>query len=65
MEEYIWRRQNMFAQFISTRFIMDLCGGTERTLQARVGMQWWDQAVIDLTGGRYRAAATAAYEDRG
>ena len=38
MEEYIWRRQNMFAQYIATRSLLDLCEGSERAPGVRVGM---------------------------
>ena len=31
MEEYIRRRQNMLAQYIYTRSLLDLCEGLERT----------------------------------
>ena len=31
---------------------MDLCEAAERNQGARVGMWWWEKAVIDLTGAR-------------
>ena len=40
-EEYIWQRQNMVAQYIATRSLLDLCEGSERSPGVRVGMPWW------------------------
>ena len=41
MEEYIRRLQNMVAQYIDTRSLLDLCEGLDRAPGARVGMPWW------------------------
>ena len=41
---------------------MDLCKVVERKRGAWVGMQWWEQARIDLEGARERAMAAAAAE---
>ena len=41
MEEYIWKIQNMIAQYIVTQSLLDLCEAMERTPGVRVGMQWW------------------------
>ena len=49
----------MVTHFIAMRSILDLCVETERTPGARVGMRWWEQACIDLTGARERAAGAA------
>ena len=65
MEEYIGRRQNTVSQLIATQLILDLCEDMERMSEVRVGMRWWEQAVIDLTGARDRAAAADADEDGG
>ena len=62
METYIWRRHNMVTQYIVTRSILDLCKAAERKQGAWVGMQWWEQARIDLEGARERAMAAAAAE---
>ena len=43
--------------------MMYLCEETEITPGERVGMQWWEQAGIDLTGSRERAD-TAADTDK-
>ena len=52
MENYIQRRQNIVAQYILTRPIMDLCEAAERKCGVRVGVHWWEQVVIDLEGSR-------------
>ena len=49
MEEYIRRRQNTVAQYISMRSLLDLCEGSERA----------PGAGIDLAGAWESAAATA------
>ena len=59
MEKYIRRRQNTVAQYIATRSLLDQCEGSERAPGARVGMQWQEQAGIELAGVREAAAATA------
>ena len=57
MEEYIRKRKNTVTQYISTRSLLDLFEGSERAPGARVGMWWWDQAGINLTGSRKAVAA--------
>ena len=57
IEEYIRRRQNMVAQYIATRSLLDLCEGSERAPGERAGMRWWDQAGINLEGERKSVAA--------
>ena len=64
MEEYSRRRHNTFTQYIATRSLLDLCEGSERYPGVRVGMRWWEQVVIDLTGAQ-EAAVTTAERDRG
>ena len=51
--------QNTINKLISTQLILVLCRDTERTPGARVGMRWWKQAGIDLTGASERVAAAA------
>ena len=65
MGTYIWRMHNMVVQYIATWSIMDLCEVAERNQGAWVGMQLWEQAVIDLAGARETAeAAEEEEEDR-
>ena len=65
IRKYIMRRQNMVVQYIATRLILDLCERFTRRPRARVSHQWWEQAGLDLEGGKKRAAVTAAdlYEE--
>ena len=65
MEEYIWRRYNAVAQFIATRSLMELCEDTEKKTGARVGMQWWEQAGLDLGGERETEAVEIEVEGDG
>ena len=51
--------QNTVVQYIATQSLMDLCEATERKKGAQVGLRWWEQADIDLTGSRDTAAAAA------
>ena len=46
VETYISRRQNIIAQYIPTRNIMDLCLAKKR----RPGPRWWEQEGLDLEG---------------
>ena len=52
MEEYIQRRQNMVAQFIATRLLLDMCKYTERTPGAQVEVRRWEKEVIYLAEAR-------------
>ena len=45
---YIMRRQNMVAQYISTRTIMDLCEQPTQRPGAWVSRRWWEQEGLDL-----------------
>ena len=49
----LWR-QNMVAQFIATRPIMDLCEKANRRPGARLARRWWEQTGIDWKGSRER-----------
>ena len=41
MKTYIRQRQNMVAQYIVMKSIMELCEAAERNQGARVEMRWW------------------------
>ena len=56
MDTYIQRRQNTVAQYIATQPILDLCRAADKKLGTRVGMCWWEQAVLDLVGARETVA---------
>ena len=63
MKNYIRKRQNMVAQYIATRSILNLCEAEERNQGACVGMRWQEQAVIN-TEGAMETATAAAEEDK-
>ena len=65
LENYFLWRQNTVAQYIMTRSLLNLCKAEERNQRARVGMWWWEQAVIDLTGEREIAAVAAEADTDG
>ena len=46
--------QNMVAQYIEMRPILDLCERATRRPEARVSRRWWEQAGIDLEGAKKR-----------
>ena len=50
VETYIRKSQNTVMQYIATLPILDLCKAAERKQGARLGMRWWEQAVLDLVG---------------
>ena len=54
----ITNRQNMVAQYIVTRPILDLCERTTHRGGARVSRRWWDQLGIDWDTAKERAAET-------
>ena len=56
MEDYNRWRHNTVAQYIATQSLLYLCEGSERAPGAQVGMQWWEQVVINLEGAREAAA---------
>ena len=41
METYIWQIQNMVAQYVAMRPILDLCEAAERKRGDQVGIRWW------------------------
>ena len=47
-ETYISRRQNMVAQYIATRYILNLCLEAERRAVLRVPTQWQKQAGLEF-----------------
>ena len=47
----------MFAQYIATQPILDLCERSAQRPGARVSQRWWEQGSIDLEGAKKRAAA--------
>ena len=49
----------MVAQYITTRFIMDLCEKTVRRPGGWVARRWWEQKGIDLAGARAMTEAAA------
>ena len=44
---------------------MDLCKAAERNWGSQVGMWWWEQEGIDLTGARDTAAMVVKVEKDG
>ena len=64
LEEYTRRSQNMVAQFIDMRSLLDLCEETERAPGEQVGIKLWEQAGIDLKGYRENAAAEVDEDGR-
>ena len=50
VKEYVLRRHNMVAQYISTRTIMKLCEGAVHRPGTRVSKRWWKQEGLDLVG---------------
>ena len=57
MEDYTRRHENTAEKYIATRSLLDLCEGSERSPGGRVGMRWWEQAIINMVGVREVAAA--------
>ena len=45
---YVTRRQNMVAQYIATRPILDLCERSAQRPGERVYRRWWEQDGLDL-----------------
>ena len=52
------RRQNMVAQYITTRPILDLCEQATQRLTVRVSQQWLEQEGVDLETSKVRVAET-------
>ena len=65
LETYIARRQNMVAQYIATRPILDLCPEAERCPGARVAKRWWEQEGLSLAGAQEAAEAGGTGEADG
>ena len=55
IRKLVTRRQNMVAQYIATRLILDLCERSTRRLGARLSRRCWGQDNIDLEGAKKRA----------
>ena len=62
---YIACCQNMVAQYISTRTIMDLCLEAERRTGMRFMRRWWEQTNLDILGIRAAHAAEDMAEEMG
>ena len=52
METYIRKIQNTSTQYIATQSILGLCEATERKQGEWVGIRWWEQEGIDMTGAK-------------
>ena len=52
-------------KFITTRYLLELCADTKRTLGAQVGMGWWEKEGIDLTWARERTSTAADADEDG
>ena len=52
IEVYISPRQNIVAQYIATRPIMELCLAAERKPGMRLSRQWWEYPALDILGIR-------------
>ena len=59
MVAYVPKRNNMAAQYIAIRPIMDLCEGAVQRPGSWVAMIWWVHKGLDLAGAREAAAAAA------
>ena len=59
------RRQNMVAQYIATRPLLDLCEGATQREGARVTLRWWDQTGIDWEKAKAREAETEPASESG
>ena len=55
----VLRRQNTVAQFIATQPILGICKVAERRWGTRVPQRWWEQAGIDWSLAREKAAEAA------
>ena len=56
IRESITRRQNMVAQYIATRPILDLCERITQRAGARVYRRWWEKKGINLKTAKERSA---------
>ena len=62
---YIYRHQNMVAQYIVTCTIMDLCLAAYWRLGMRILHRWWEQPSIYILGIRVEYAENDMGEDTG
>ena len=60
---YITRRQNMVAQYIVTRPILDLCEQSARRPVAWLSRPWWYQERLELEGAEERSVAESDEEE--
>ena len=56
----VTRRQNMVAQYIATRPILDFCERATQRVEARVSRRWWDQEGMDLKAAKEQASEALA-----
>ena len=59
------RRQNMVAQYIATRPLLDLCTGATQREGVQVTLRWWDQTGIDWEKAKVREAETESASESG
>ena len=52
------RMQNMVAQYIATRPLLDLCEGARQREGALVTLRWWDQLGIDWEKSKAKESDT-------
>ena len=62
---YIDGRQNMVAQYIAARPIMDLCLAAERRPGMRLLRRWWDHPILNILGIRLGHTAEDMGEETG
>ena len=46
----LWQCQNMVAHYIAMNSLLELCEKSERAPGVQVGMWWWKQTGINLSG---------------
>ena len=59
------RRQNMVAQYISMRTLLDLCEGATQREVVRVTLRWWEQKGIYWEKAKAREAEIESASDSG
>ena len=59
------RRQNMVAQYIATRPLLNLCKGATQREGARVTLRWWDQTGIDWEKANVSETETESASESG
>ena len=57
------RSQNMVAQYIATRPLLDLCEGVRQREGGRVTLRWWDQSEIDWEKAKATETETESASD--